>query len=244
MLLVENISKSFAGEKVLENLSLRVPAHQTLGILGRSGCGKTTLLKLIAGLLSPDAGDIFLDGKSILAVPANRRGIVYLYQDALLFPHLTVFENVAFGLRIRREKENVIRARTLATLESLELADQRAKMPHQLSGGQKQRVSFGRALIINPPLLLLDEPFGSLDAETRTSMQDLFKRVAEQFRITALFVTHDLKEAIRMGDGLARMEAGLRTYDSLPAFMADPKSGFAEEMDFWESLKKYAPDEK
>jgi ABC-type Fe3+/spermidine/putrescine transport system ATPase subunit len=240
LLKIENIQLSFAGETVLQNLSLEVVAHQTLAILGRSGCGKTTLLKVIAGLRTPNSGNLFLNGSSILSVPPQERGIVYLYQEALLFPHLNVFENVAFGLRIRREKEATVRARTLEMLENLEMADYQHKMPPQLSGGQKQRVSFGRALIINPPLLLLDEPFGSLDAETRTLMQDLFKRVARQYRITSLFVTHDLKEAIRMGDQLARMKAGkLVTYDDLPAFMADPQSGFAEEMRFWESLQAF-----
>jgi ABC-type nitrate/sulfonate/bicarbonate transport system ATPase subunit len=122
-------------------------------------------------------------------------------------------------------------------LENLDLATQAAKMPNQLSGGQKQRVSFGRALIINPRILLLDEPFGNLDVETRSNMQQLFRRVASEYRITALFVTHDLKEAVLMGDQLAYMENGqLDVFENLDAFVADPRTGMKQELDFWKKL--------
>jgi ABC-type sulfate/molybdate transport systems ATPase subunit len=167
----------------------------------------------------------------------RERDMVYLYQEPLLFPHLDVFENVAFGLRLRRASEEVVRQSVHRMLGSLQLAGQADKMPHQLSGGQKQRVSFGRALIVSPSVLLLDEPFSSLDTETRASMQDLFRRVAGEYALTAVFVTHDLKEALRLGDTLARIDEGrLRAYSSKDEFVADPESGVAGEQAFWRSV--------
>ncbi|MCO6476564.1 MAG: ABC transporter ATP-binding protein, partial [Phaeodactylibacter sp.] len=188
-----NINKSFGSEKVLDNLSLQLAEHEMLSILGRSGSGKTTLLRILAGLETPDSGKVLLQGADLSTVPPNRRNIVYLYQEPLLFPHLNVFENVAFGLRLRKMREAEIRELVEEMLANLELPEQARKMPHQLSGGQRQRVAFGRALIINPRVLLLDEPFGALDTETRASMQQLLKRIAGDFAITAIFVTHGLK---------------------------------------------------
>jgi len=145
---VQHIAKSFDNEQVIRDLSFTVKRRETLSILGRSGCGKTTLLKIVAGIHKPDDGHISLNGKNILHLQPNKRNIVYLYQDALLFPHLSVFENIAFGLRLRKLEEQEIRHRTLNMIENLELHGKEDNMPHQLSGGQKQRVSFGRALII------------------------------------------------------------------------------------------------
>ncbi|MGA9607622.1 MAG: ABC transporter ATP-binding protein, partial [Rouxiella badensis] len=196
---VTDLNKNFAAEPVLAQLSFELPEHQTLSVLGRSGCGKTTLLKIIAGLLQPDSGEIRLNKLLINEVAPQHRNIVYLYQEALLFPHLNIFENVAFGLRLRRVKNEEVRTKTEAMLSHLGLASHSQRRPDQLSGGQRQRVAFGRALIINPALLLLDEPFSNLDAETRAQMQQLFKRVAREFAITAIFVTHDLKESLIMG---------------------------------------------
>jgi ABC-type Fe3+/spermidine/putrescine transport system ATPase subunit len=236
---VEDLSKSFGRERVLDRVSFQVPARRTLSVLGRSGCGKTTLLKILAGLVDPDHGVLRRAGVDITRLPVRERDMVYLYQEALLFPHLDVFENVAFGLRLRRAEEPEVRRAVDHMLESLQLADQRDKMPHQLSGGQKQRVSFGRALIVGPSVLLLDEPFGSLDSETRASMQDLFRKVAGEYALTAVFVTHDLKEALRLGDALARIEGGrLRAYHSKDEFVADPESGVAGEQEFWRSVSE------
>lgn len=238
LLSVYNLHLRFGAEEVLRGLNFNIRARETLAVLGRSGCGKTTLLKTLAGLQQPDAGDILLEGTSILNQTPQQRGMVYLYQEALLFPHLNVFENVAFGLRIRHEPEASVREQTSRLLENLDLAAQALKMPHQLSGGQKQRVSFGRALIINPRILLLDEPFGNLDVETRANMQALFRRVAAAYAITALFVTHDLKEAVLMGDQLAYMENGrLDVFENLDAFVADSRTGMKQEMDFWKKLR-------
>ncbi|HEV7507302.1 MAG TPA: ABC transporter ATP-binding protein [Thermoanaerobaculia bacterium] len=234
---MRGISKSFGSEPVLADVSLAVEHHETVSVLGRSGSGKTTLLKIVAGLETADRGELRLDGRRIDAVPPQTRGVVYLYQEPLLFPHLDVWENVAFGLRLRGVGGEDLNRRVREMIASLELEDHARKRPHQLSGGQRQRVSFGRALIIQPALLLLDEPFGNLDAETRTGMQALFKRVAAAYRITSLFVTHDLKEAILMGDRFAHLKAGrLRIFGDRATFAADPEIGVMNEVHFWESL--------
>ena len=231
------ISKSFGSEPVLADVSFTVDHHETVSVLGRSGSGKTTLLRIVAGLETADRGELRLDGRRIDAVPPQERGVVYLYQEPLLFPHLDVWENVAFGLRLRGVGGGGLARRVEEMIASLELGDHARKRPHQLSGGQRQRVSFGRALIIQPALLLLDEPFGNLDAETRTGMQALFKRVAANYRITSLFVTHDLKEAILMGDRFAHLKAGrLRLFESREELAADPEIGVMDEVRFWESL--------
>ncbi len=232
------ISKTFGRERVLNDCSLQLAKSSTLSVLGRSGSGKTTLLKIIAGLETADSGTITLDGTSLYRVPPHQRGVVYLYQEALLFPHLNVFENVAFGLRIRKVPEPELRERVDRMLGELRIQDQARKSPNHLSGGQRQRVAFGRALIINPRVLLLDEPFGALDARTRGEMQEFYRRIAAEFRITSVFVTHDLKEALLMGDRLAVMEGGSLThYASREAFVADARTGVAAEVSFWQHLQ-------
>ncbi|MEJ7822022.1 MAG: ABC transporter ATP-binding protein [Chitinophagaceae bacterium] len=234
---VENIVKAYGKRKVLQNASLQVPANTTVSILGKSGCGKSTLLKIIAGIEQQDSGNIYLNEENITTKKANRRNIVYLFQEALLFPHLTVFENIAFGLRIRKQSNDHIRMKVNSLLEQLEISGEALKLPDQLSGGQKQRVAFGRALIINPPLILLDEPFSSLDVETRATMQQLYKSIANSYSITALFVTHDLKECLIMGDSIAYMENGnLTVYDNRTAFINDLKTGVKGEINFWNTL--------
>jgi len=163
---------------------------------------------------------------------------VYLYQEPLLFPHLSVWENVAFGLRIRKLDQAGISSRVNHLLGELGLEEHAQKHPDYLSGGQRQRVSFGRAIIVNPPLLLLDEPFGNLDVEVRSEMQRLFKSLATQYGTTSVFVTHDLKEAILMGDSIATMADGrLRRYATLDEFVNDPNSGVREERNFWTELR-------
>lgn len=236
---VKHISKKFKSEEVVKELNFSLEAHKTLSILGQSGCGKTTMLKIIGGLVAADQGNILLNNIEISGQSPEKRGIVYLYQEDLLFPHLTVFENISFGLRIKKLPNSEIETKVKAMIKSIELESQFDKMPHQLSGGQRQRVSFGRAIITNPKLLLLDEPFGSLDAGTRKRMQGLFKKIAEEFKITSLFVTHDLKEAILMGDEIAFMRKGnLKVYKSKKEFIQDPETGVGEEIGFWKSLKR------
>jgi len=237
---VRGLSKAFGRERVLDDVSLTLDERHTLSVLGRSGCGKTTLLKLLAGLHSPDAGLITRRGVDVTGLPVERRDTVYIYQEPLLFPHLSVYENVAFGLRLRAVPEAEVGGRVRHMLESLDLAGHHDKAPPQLSGGQRQRVSFGRALIVNPAVLLLDEPFSSLDAETREQMQGLFKKVAGEYGITAVFVTHDLKEALLVGDVFARLEGGhLCQYPTREAFVADPESGVGRERAFWEGLGRH-----
>lgn len=234
---VQHLSKKFDRETVVDDLNFRLKAHQTLSILGQSGCGKTTMLKTIAGLSKANAGRIQLDGKDVSQLAPQDRNIVYLYQEDLLFPHLNAFENIAFGLRLKKIPKAEIRERVEAMISSLELKGQSQKMPNQLSGGQRQRVAFGRAIITNPALLLLDEPFGSLDAGTRQRMQVLFKNLSEEFEITSVFVTHDLKEAVLMGNEIGLMQDGrLSVYTDKQNFIEDPKTGVLDEIAFWETL--------
>ena len=239
MIELQHISKSYGDEQVLRDISAALPPESTLSILGRSGCGKTTLLKVLAGLEQADAGVFLANGHDLLRIPPQQRGVVYLSQEPLLFPHLDVFANLAYGLRVRKESKRAIQQKVEQLVKPLGIGDQLKKMPHQLSGGQKQRVAFGRALMISPQILLLDEPFGSLDADTRHEMQELFLELRRRFRTTALFVTHDLKEALLMGDHIGRMDEGtLRVFPSVEAFIADPHSGVQGELDFWKRIAK------
>ena len=234
---VQNLRKSFGREVVIHDLSVDMYAHETLSILGRSGCGKTTLLKILAGLESPDQGTITLNGNEITELPPQHRGAVYLYQEPLLFPHLSVRDNIAFGLTLRRIDDAVVHERVQDMLERIGLLAHADKMPDQLSGGQKQRVAFGRAVIINPDLLLLDEPFASLDVDTRASMQQLFRELSERYAFTSIFVTHDLKEALLMGHRIAYMERGMLTvYPTKEAFARDSSVGVIDEIAFWKEL--------
>lgn len=235
---IKNIVKKYEQEQVVGDLNFSLERHKTLSILGKSGCGKTTTLKIISGLVEADEGRIFLEGEAIEDRPPEHRNTVYLYQEDLLFPHLNAFENIAFGLRLKKEmSSDQINQKVQGMIRSLELEGQGEKMPHQLSGGQRQRVSFGRAMITNPSLLLLDEPFASLDTGTRQNMQRLFKKLTKKFNITSIFVTHALKEAILMGDEIAYMKNGrLELYNNKNEFINDPKTGVREEIDFWEKL--------
>jgi putrescine transport system ATP-binding protein len=234
---IENISKRFGDQRVLNEVSFTVAKHQVLSILGKSGSGKTTLLKIIAGLEQEDGGGILLSRKRINHQPPQQRNIVYLYQEPLLFPHLNVRKNISFGLELRKESTKQIDNKVNEILDQIGLKDQGAKMPHQLSGGQRQRVSFARALIIEPQVLLLDEPFGALDTETRYQMQELFKKVSQEKKLTSIFITHDLKEAMIMGDHIGKIENGnYRSYNSKTDFYNDPESGAQAEAAFW---KKY-----
>ncbi len=236
---IHQLHKSYGREAVLRGLELSLDGRETLSVLGRSGCGKTTLLKVIAGLETADAGALRLADRDVTLAEPQTRGAVYLYQEPLLFPHLNVRENIAFGLRLRNEPAGEVRRRVDEMLEDLELTPHARKMPTQLSGGQRQRVAFGRAIIIRPALLLLDEPFASLDVEIRGAMQQVFKRLVKRYEIAAIFVTHDLKEALLMGDRIAFMKEGrLHAYDSREAFIRDPDIGVLEEIAFWKGLLK------
>ena len=235
MLAASGLTKSFGNEQVLRGVDLLAAAGTSLAVVGRSGAGKSTLLKILAGLVMPDAGSVMMDGGELTRVRPEARGTVYLAQEALLFPHLDVIENVAFALRLRRVGD--VTARVHAMLAELGLEAHAHKRPEALSGGQRQRVAFGRALLASPRALLLDEPFGALDAETRSEMQDLYRRLMREHRLAAVFVTHDVKEALTIGTSFAHLEAGLlHAYDSRAAFAADPRTGVADEARFWREL--------
>ena len=234
----QHITKSFGDEQVLEDLNLPLHAGETLSILGRSGCGKTTLLKILGGIEEADSGHVLINGTNVQQLRPKNRDIVYLYQEALLFPHLTVFENIAFGLRLRDFPDDEIATQTNEMIDRLGLSAMGSKMPQQLSGGQQQRVSFGRALITNPSVLLLDEPFGSLDGDTRSSMQQFFTDIADEFDITAIFVTHNVKEAMLMGDRIGTLSDGkLSTFNSVDAFINSGNSLVQDEISFWRSVQ-------
>ena len=246
LLTVTQLSKQFGGQPVLRDISLALNQGDVLAVLGRSGCGKTTLLKILAGLETPDVGALALHGQDLRPVPPNARQMVYLYQEPLLFPHLTVFENVAFGLRIRHVAKAEVDQQVRGLLDELDLGAHAQKAPHQLSGGQRQRVSFGRALIIRPRVLLLDEPFGNLDAQTRADMQQLFLRVSRQHQITSLFVTHDSREALTVGSRFAYLDQGqLTSYAAVADFIDDPRTSIRAELAFWDTIQQTAalPDE-
>lgn len=231
---IDGLTVRLGNREVLRHISLDVRGGTTLSIVGESGSGKTTLLRAIAGLVTPTAGEITLAARRVERMPPNRRVAVYLSQEPLLFPHLDVYENLVFGLRLRRAPEESVKRQARELLAELGLENLERRHPTALSGGQRQRVAFGRALIIRPLVLLLDEPFSSLDPQTRAGMQKLFKEVAHQHRITSLFVAHDLKESLRMGDSFAILRDGrLLAYRDRADFCADPATGVAEEADFW-----------
>ena len=237
LLYVHDMDVRLGGRLILREVSLAVDANTTMAVTGASGCGKTTLLRAIAGLIAVERGRIEVCGENVKSLAANRRGIVYMNQEPLLFPHLNLFENIAFGLRLQRKTEAEIRERVAALIVQLELDGLQRRHTDALSGGQRQRVAFGRALAVDPRLLLLDEPFSNLDSQTRAGMQDLFKRVCHQRAMTALFVTHDLKESIKIGDRFAMIRDGsLHNYADRRAFCADPANGVGREIAFWQAF--------
>ncbi|MGE0861259.1 MAG: ABC transporter ATP-binding protein [Gammaproteobacteria bacterium] len=231
---VRNLCKSYGAQRVLHDVNLDLAAGEVLAVLGASGTGKTTLLRILAGLETSEAGHVTFAGQAAAVSPTEARRAIYLYQEPLLFPHLDVFENIAFGLRVRGRATRDITHEVDALLAELQLTGFGRRRPDTLSGGQRQRVAFARALVVKPALLLLDEPFSNLDPETRVVMQDMFLAVARRHAIGALFVTHDLKEALRVGQAFARLEDGrLTTYADRACFCADPRNGVAREAHFW-----------
>lgn len=233
-LCVRGLSKRYAGHSVFEQLDLSVEVGETLAVIGASGCGKTTLLKILAGLEPADGGTIHINGRALDDRPPQARGAVYLYQEPLLFPHLNVFENIAFGLRVRKVPTATLHNEVDTLLTELAMSDFAHRDPASLSGGQRQRVAFARALVVRPALLLLDEPFSNLDPQARAAMQQLCKRLCAAYGSTVLFVTHDLKEALIMGTRYARLAAGhYQSYTDSAAFCADPATGVQAELAFW-----------
>ena len=206
---IRGISKAYApGVPILRGLDLEIRSGELFFLLGPSGCGKSTLLRILAGLVEPDSGSIRFDGVEISSLPAEKRRAPMVFQNYALWPHLTVFENVAFGLRVARRSREEIRRIVRESLEVVRLADCADRKVPSLSGGQQQRVALARALAVEPALLLLDEPLSNLDARLRDTMRGEIRRICRERGLTALYVTHDRQEALSMGDRIAVMEHG------------------------------------
>ncbi|MGI8876011.1 MAG: ABC transporter ATP-binding protein [Egibacteraceae bacterium] len=222
---LERLTKAYGRDqpRVVDALDLDVPAGRLVALLGPSGCGKTTTMKVVAGLLDPTAGDVTFDGASIIGVPAERRQVAMVFQKPLLFPHMTVAQNVAFGLRMRRVGRAAIRRRVGEMLDLVRLPGLEDRPATELSGGQEQRVALARALIIQPRVLLLDEPLSQLDANLRVEMRDLVGRVHTELGVTTMFVTHDQSEAVMLADRIGLMLDGrLQQVDPPQAFYERP----------------------
>jgi putative spermidine/putrescine transport system ATP-binding protein len=202
------LTKIFAGTRAVDRLSLSIEPGRMVALLGPSGCGKTTTLRMIAGLLEPNAGEIFLDDRPVSRVPVHRRNIGMLFQNYALFPHMTVAQNVAFGLETRKVGRAAIDARVADALQLVQLAGYGERMPNQLSGGQQQRVALARAVVVEPTLLLLDEPLGALDKSLRQSMEVELRALQRRLGITTVMVTHDQDEALTMSDQIVIMREG------------------------------------
>jgi len=205
---LKNIAITFDGEQILQGLNLSIKDGEFVTLLGPSGCGKTTLLRIIGGFVSPDSGDVFFDGKRINDLPSHKRPVNTIFQRYALFPHMNVFENVAFGLRVRKKKEDEIRQTVEQMLNLVNLRGFEKRNISTLSGGQQQRVAIARALAVHPKVLLLDEPLAALDLKLRKDMQVELKKIQQQLGITFLYVTHDQEEALSMSDTVVVMDAG------------------------------------
>lgn len=221
------IQKGFDGKNVITDLSLTINNGEFLTLLGPSGCGKTTVLRLIAGLETVDSGQIILDGQEITEVPAEHRHVNTVFQSYALFPHMTVFENVAFGLRMQKTPSSEITSRVMDALKMVQLDSFATRKPHQLSGGQQQRVAIARAVVNKPRLLLLDESLSALDYKLRKQMQNELKALQRKLGITFVFVTHDQEEALTMSDRIVVMRDGRIEQDGTPReIYEEPKNLF------------------
>lgn len=206
---LKEIKKSFTeGEAVLDNISLEISKGEFITLLGSSGCGKTTTLRIIAGLEQPDAGSVWLDGREVTGLEPNQRDVNTVFQNYALFPHMNVAENIGYGLKLKKIPKSEIRKKVSQMLELVQLEGYEKRKPSELSGGQKQRVAIARALVNNPKVLLLDEPLGALDLQLRRAMQIELKHLQKKLGITFIYITHDQEEAINMSDRIAVMKDG------------------------------------
>lgn len=205
---LDHITKSFGGEQVLKGISLSIRKGEFITLLGSSGCGKTTTLRIIAGLEEPDEGSVRLNGVDVTGLEPNKRNVNTVFQNYALFPHMDVYTNVAYGLKLKKLPKDEIKDKVLKALELVQLPGFGERMPAGLSGGQKQRVAIARAVVNNPQVLLLDEPLGALDLQLRRQMQTELKRLQKQLGITFVYITHDQEEALNMSDRIVVMKDG------------------------------------
>lgn len=234
MIKFENVSKKYADNIVLENFNLEIPEGEFITVIGSSGCGKTTLLKLINGLLTPDDGKIFVNNKDISLLDQNklRRQIGYVIQGIGLFPHMSIFENIAYVPHLLKTPKSEVSKRVEELIEMVGLDKQLlSRYPDELSGGQKQRIGIARALAARPKIMLMDEPFGAVDEITRKTLQEEISRIQKQLGITILFVTHDIREALRLGNRVIVMDKGkIEQFDHPDIIKQSPSNDFVNKL--------------
>jgi ABC-type Fe3+/spermidine/putrescine transport system ATPase subunit len=214
---IENLEKVYGKQKVLRDINFSVKDGEFIGILGPSGCGKTTLMRIIIGLEKPSGGRIYHNDSDITDLRPDKRGFSIVFQDYALFPHMTLYDNVAYGLKLRKVPSAQIKEQVMSTLKTLRLESAIKKYPSQLSGGMQQRASIARALVLNTKLLLLDEPFSALDALVKVDLSDELRDLQKQFNITMIMVTHDLEEAFLLSSRVILMNKGDIVADDTPA---------------------------
>lgn len=220
-----NITKRFNNKNVLNNIDLEINEGEIISLLGKSGCGKSTTLQLIAGLITPDSGDILFNNKSVIDLPTEKRDAVIVFQDYLLFPHMSVFENIEFGLKMRKVDKKIRKEKVSKLLRLVKLEGYEKKYPYELSGGQKQRVAMARSLAVNPKILLLDEPFSNLDINLRNEMREFVLELQKRLNITTVLVTHDKEEALMMSERIAVMVDGeIKQFDKPEVLYENPVS--------------------
>ena len=224
---LKNINKNFGDYKASDNVNFGVEKGKLIGLLGPSGSGKTTILRMIAGLETPDSGDIIIDGVRVNDLAASKRGIGFVFQNYALFRYMTVYDNIAFGLRVQKADKKKIDERVRELIKLIGLEGLEKRYPSQLSGGQRQRVAFARALAPNPQLLLLDEPFGAIDAKVRKELRSWLREMIEKLGVTSIFVTHDQDEAIEVADEIIITNKGRIEQTGTPIeIYHNPKTAF------------------
>lgn len=234
---LEDVTLSYGQTVAVPNLNLNIREGELIALLGPSGCGKTTSMRAIAGLLTPAGGRILIDGVDVTRTPANKRGIGLVFQSYALFPHLSAFENVAFGLRLKRLPEAEVREKTEAGMETVGLTGFETRKPGEMSGGQQQRLALARSLVMEPKVLLLDEPLSNLDARLRLEMRNELQRVQKNTGITMVFVTHDQSEALALADRIVLMKDGRIVQLGTPAELyAEPETAFAADFMGFENI--------
>ena len=220
-----NITKSFDEKIVLQDINIDIKDGELVSLLGVSGCGKSTTLQLIAGLINPDSGDIIFNDKSVLNTPTGKRDAVIVFQDYLLFPHMSVYENIEFGLKMKNINKKIRKDKVKELIKLVKLNGYENKYPSELSGGQKQRVAIARTLAINPKVLLLDEPFSNLDINLRNEMREFVLNLQKKLNITTILVTHDKEEALIMSDKIAVMVNGkIEQFDKPETLYQKPRT--------------------